>query len=84
MSLASYFRDRRNAVIQRMVNEARTEARAEGREEGREEARAEGRQELFQELSSKSRDELLATFGHGSGNGQYPGKSGETPAAPDQ
>ena len=76
MSLASYFRDRRDAVIQRMVNEVRTEAR--------EEARAEGRQELFQELSRKSRDELLATFGHGSGNGQYPGKSGETPAAPDQ
>ena len=96
MSLATYFRNRRDAVIQRMVNEARTEARAEGREEARaevraevrEEARAEARQELFQELSSKSRDELLSTFGYGSGNGQYPHHSGETPdgtpAAPDQ
>lgn len=70
MSLASYFRNRRDAVIQRMVNEASAKARDEAR------------QELFQALSSKSREELLATFGYG--NGQYLHNSGGTPAAPDQ
>ena len=98
MSLATYFRNRRDAVIQRMVNEAsakareetraevREEARAEARAEVREETRAETRQEVFQELSCKSKDELLATFGYG--DGQFPHNSGETPAgtpaAPDQ
>ena len=88
MSLATYFRNRRDAVIQRMVNEAAAEAAAEARvaaaaaadearvaaearaAEARVAAVAEARAEVFQELSRKSRDELLATFGHG--NGQYP------------
>ncbi len=96
MSLATYFRNRRDAVIQRMVNEAAAEARVAAAAEARvaaeaaaaearaaaEAAAAEARAEVFQELSRKSRDELLATFGYG--NGQYPHNSGETPPAPDR
>ena len=93
MSLATYFRNRRDAVIQRMVNEAAAEARADeariaaearaaAEAAAAEAAAAEARAEVFQELSRKSRDELLATFGYG--NGQYPHNSGETPPAPDR
>ena len=96
MSLATYFRNRRDAVIQRMVNEAAAEARVAAAAEARvaaevaaaearaaaEAAAAEARAEVFQELSRKSRDELLATFGYG--NGQYPHNSGDPPPAPDR